>query len=128
MKGNADRAVAKRAADRIRGIFVPDESYFDEGFNRMAYSRWMANTPEGYGVANGIQEMVQYIQSGLIAKERLKHVLVVSEGMFEDENELDNIFRLVLDIGLEQFMSNREEMELQKNLRPDDKTGILISF
>jgi serine/threonine protein phosphatase PrpC len=122
------RAVTKRTEDRHRGIFVPEESYFDSSSHLQAYCRWMANTPEGYSVANGMDEMAQYIQSGFLETASLKYLLLISDGMIYQRSGCDTVLHNVLESGLENYMRNMEDWERENEVWPDDKTAILLEF
>ncbi|CAG7634531.1 protein phosphatase 2C domain-containing protein [Paenibacillus allorhizosphaerae] len=122
------RAEAKRTLDRKQGVFVPEEAYFQEQAHQQAYQRWMANTPEGYAVANGMEEMGQYIQIGTVETAELQSLLLISDGMVYPEGRHEEVIHKVLEIGLEAYMLEMEDWERSHRVRPDDKTAILLSF
>lgn len=128
VQGVPRRAAAKREADRRSGIFVPEESYFADSLHHQSYCRWMANTPEGYGVANGMDEMAGYIQSGVLDADRLRYVLLMSDGMIYPDKGCEAVLDGVLESGLEAYMMAMEDWERRSRVRPDDKTAILLEF
>ncbi|MFD0711585.1 PP2C family serine/threonine-protein phosphatase [Paenibacillus sp. GCM10027626] len=128
VKGNAERIRKKQAADRARGIFVPDEDYFEVPLHRQAYARWMANTPEGYSVANGMDEMADYIQRGVLDVAGLHYLLLISDGMVYPDQSFEAVLEQVLSIGIERYMLEMENWEKAHDVHPDDKTAVLLEF
>lgn len=125
VKGIADRARLKWELERQRGINVPDLQHDHEKY---AYYRTLANTPEGYSVANGMQDMDRYIATGKVSKNKLKHLLIVSDGMLHSEDNIADMLSTILTNGLAKYAEELEQIELKEGLRPDDKTAILITF
>lgn len=128
VSGISSRAKAKRERDRQNGLHVEEESTFAELTNRMAYHRAMANTPEGYGVANGMEEVVDYIQAGLLPAKGLTHLLLISDGMFHPDLPLEKTMEQLLDIGFDRYVEQVEAAEQAKQMRPDDRSAILFRF
>ena len=126
--GVSARAEAKRALDRKLGVFVPEEDYFREPVHQQAYQRWMANTPEGYSVANGMEEMGAYIQSGIVDTTQLQALLLISDGMVYPGGRHEDVIHAVREIGMEAYMLEMEDWERSNRVRPDDKTAILLQF
>lgn len=125
--GVSARAKAKRALDREQGKPVEDESFYAEVYPRLVYNRsQMANTPEGYGVANGTEEAADHIQTGLIPAEGLTHVLLVSDGMFHPELPLETTMEIIVRDGFEPYVAQVEEAEREKRMNPDDRSAVLI--
>jgi hypothetical protein len=129
VKGVSARAKAKRERDRQNGKTVEDEAGFAELYRVMVYNRAsMANTPEGYGVANGTEEAVGHIQSGLVPIEGLTHLLLISDGMFHPELPLETTMELILSEGIERYVERVEEAERNKSMIPDDRSAVLLSW
>ncbi|MBD2862043.1 PP2C family serine/threonine-protein phosphatase [Paenibacillus oceani] len=128
VNGISARAKAKRERDRQNGLHVEEESFFAELNNRMAYHRGMANTPEGYGVANGMTEAADYIQTGLVPAEGLTHLLLISDGMFHPDYSLDKTMELLLELGFDRYVEQVEAAEQAKQMRPDDRSAVLFRF
>lgn len=128
VSGVADRARARRERDRKNGIDVPDEAFFEVPRNRWVYQRWMANTPDGYGVANGTDEVQEYIQSGSLRTSGLTHLLLISDGMFFPGKSLEAAFEILLQSGFESYVELVKQAEQANGLQPDDRTAILLEF
>lgn len=122
------RAKEKRKLDRSHGIYVPEESYFQDGYHQESYCRWMANIPGGYGVANGMPEMKDYIQTGQFPIKKIRAVLLISDGLFDPDHKLDYVMKQVETKGLEEYAKDLEYKEQERGLRPDDKTGIWLEL
>lgn len=129
VKGVSARAKAKRALDRQNGRNVDEESSFAELHRVMVYNRtWMANAPEGYGVANGTEEAADHIQSGVVPIEGLGHLLLVSDGMFHPEHPLETTLKLILEEGFDRYVERVEAAERARDMMPDDRSAVLLSW
>ncbi|PEL14255.1 protein phosphatase 2C domain-containing protein [Bacillus sp. AFS017336] len=128
VKGISSRAKVKRENDRKKGIILPEESHFNSVKNQLIYNRSMANTVNGYSVANGKEAVRSYIQSGYIDFKDLKSILLISDGLFHPKVDLIHAFKLINAIGLEDYSVQLEKEELKNKTHSDDKTGIFISF
>lgn len=122
------RAKAKRQQDRTKGLDIPDEEFFDIKLNRLIYNRTLANTPEGYSVANGMHEVPQFIHFEKIEKKNLESLLLISDGLFFPGMELIDTFRKIKAQGFEQYVTELQNFEESNQLKMDDKSGILITF
>jgi hypothetical protein len=128
VKGLSERAKAKRERDRKNGLDVKDESYYANPIHSMIYNRWLANTPDGYGVANGMEEAGDYMQSGLIDREGLTEILLISDGMFYPGLTLESAMELMLAEGFERYVEKVEQAEREKGIRPDDRSAVLLKL
>lgn len=128
VKGISERAYEKREADRANGIYVPEEHFFEENVNKQAYHRWLANTPYGYGVANGMPEMKDYIQTGTVPRSEVKGLLLMSDGLYDLDEDLEQVYQSVAAKGLQSYIDDLEKYEIEHSLYSDDKTGIWIQL
>jgi len=126
VQGIHERAKRKRERDRSRGIQLPEESDFDSEEHRRIYNRTMANTPDGYSVANGTPEAEHYIDTGRVSLESVRSILLISDGMFLPGESLPETFQQIRAKGLENYAIDLEETERRGDLASDDKTGIWI--
>lgn len=122
------RAKIRREKERNQGLTLPNESYYRSIKNQLIYNRSMANTDDGYFVANGTEEAGKYIQSGFIDTKNLKSILLISDGLFHPNLDLKHTFKIIQQIGLEKYSYQLEQEELKNKTRSDDKTGIIIHF
>ncbi|MBD8499593.1 protein phosphatase 2C domain-containing protein [Paenibacillus arenosi] len=122
------RSRAKREVDRLNGISVQDEHYFEDRNNQMSYHRWMANIPGGYGIANGMEEACEYIQRGTLPSHNLHAILLITDGLFHPEESLEAACKMITQLGFEQYADLIELEERKRGLPADDRTGILIEF
>ncbi|RKN86424.1 protein phosphatase 2C domain-containing protein [Paenibacillus ginsengarvi] len=129
VSGVAARAKVKRAKEREMGKTVEDESYFENVHARIVYHRtFMANTAEGYGVANGTPEMESYIQAGVVPAEGLTHLLLISDGMFHPGLPLETTMERIVQEGFEPYVEQVEAAEKEKGMNPDDRSAVLFTF
>ncbi|PYI55423.1 protein phosphatase 2C domain-containing protein [Paenibacillus flagellatus] len=130
VNGVSARAKAKRAADRERGLPVEDESHYEELYNVLAYNRSvMANTPEGYGVANGTEEAAEHIRAGFVqASEQPTDLLLVSDGMFHPGVPLETTLEQIVQEGFETYVERVEAAERERGMRPDDRSAVLLQW
>jgi len=122
------RAKKRREKERRQGLILPDESYFQSIKNQLIYNRSMANTVDGYSVANGTEAVGNYIQLGAIDTRNLKSVLLISDGLFHPKFDLIHSFKVIKEIGLEEYSIRLEREEVKSKIHSDDKTGILVRF
>ncbi|MBO9129035.1 protein phosphatase 2C domain-containing protein [Bacillus sp. 165] len=128
VKGIGERARLKRREERGRGFIVPDESVFADRKQQILYNRTLANTPNGYTVANGSIEAGQFIQHGIEAIDTIKNILICSDGLFHPVLSLEEVAHAVWTNGLEQYVENLGDFEYKRGLHPDDKTAVVISL
>lgn len=128
VEGVPARAARKRAEDRQRGIYVPDDSFFEDPRREEEYCRWMANSPEGYGVANGMEEMRDFIQTGSIDPNSVRYLLLMSDGLILPGQSPAEVLPLIVNSELAVFAEHVERSERVAGRRPDDKTCVLLRF
>lgn len=128
VKDISTRAKMRREKERKQGLILPDESYYHSIKNQLIYNRSMANTVDGYSVANGTEVVGNYIQLGSINTKNLKSILLISDGLFHPKFDLIHSFKVIKEIGLEEYSKRLEMEELKSVVHSDDKTGIYIRF
>jgi serine/threonine protein phosphatase PrpC len=122
------RAREKRRHDRQAGLDVPVEETFRNRPNVLIYNRSMANTPEGYGVANGMAEVKNYVQSGTIDLSNLSSLLLITDGLFFPDKKLEFILESVKQKGLSKYIEEQTHYLTEKGMAIDDRTAILLTF
>lgn len=125
VKNNYQRAKLRWESDRKKGLPVPP---LDTAYQKQAYGRSMANTQNGYSVANGMDEMAHYVATGSIPRKGLKYVLIVSDGMFHPEQKEERVLTNILTDGIAEYAKSLEIYERNNGRHIDDKTGILLEF
>ncbi|HET7579669.1 MAG TPA: PP2C family serine/threonine-protein phosphatase, partial [Bacillales bacterium] len=105
-------------------------------------NRKKSNACDGYGVLNGEEEAIPFIEYGKINKIRLKHIIMISDGMFwpaKDPSQPADWEKTVTEIlknGLDSYADTLlkiegNDPECQTYIRlkkSDDKTGLVINF
>lgn len=106
-------------------------------------NRKKSNTFNGYGVLNGELQASDYFEYGRINKIELKHLIILSDGMFLPIELIpvgieywDYVIDCILKKGIEKYSRDLIEMEEEdpecvmypRLKKSDDKTGIIISF
>lgn len=112
-------------------MVLPDEKVFEhlsEEYKQLAYRRYKANYAGGYGIANGMEEMKNWVRGGRIDQASVRYLLLVSDGMLHERRELPDVTLKVIDLGVEQYAIELEQYELNHRLYTDDKTGILLKW
>lgn len=128
VKNISMRGLLSREIKRYNGMEIPNEEYFKKEKNKIAYHRQLANTPNGYSIANGMSEAKYYIQAGMVDIKNIKHVLIMSDGLFDSKSDLRIIFRKIVEEGLENYVEELIYYEKKYEKIPDDKTAILLTF
>ncbi|MFJ5760270.1 protein phosphatase 2C domain-containing protein [Neobacillus sp. NPDC093182] len=122
------RAKAWREELRKQGVKLPDEKYFQDRTHQLIFNRSLANKEYGYTVANGKEEVVNFIQHGQVTTSEIKRLLLITDGLFYPKCSMEETFKRIQTIGLEVYSIELERYEKKNNLRSDDKSGIMISL
>jgi serine/threonine protein phosphatase PrpC len=128
VKDISRRAQEKRNRDRQSGLKVPEEETFLNVENALIYNRSLANTAEGYTVANGMTEVKEYIQSGTIDRLNLAYLLLMTDGLFFPGKNLEFTLKNVIKKGLSRYAGELTHYLTKNGLKIDDRTGILLKF
>ena len=128
VKNISSRARIIREMDRFNGLNVQGERYFKDKQNRVIYNRKMANAPNGYSVANGMEEVEAYIQYGMLDTKGLNHVLLLSDGLFDPKGDLRKVYWEIAENGLEEYVNKLSSWEQDEKCDSDDKTAVLLYF
>lgn len=126
VKGISKRAKQQREEDRKKGLSVPDEVIFDDKKEQLRYNRYMANTLNGYSVANGMNEVISFIQQGKLLRQEITNLFICSDGLFHPDWPLKTSAQFVWDHGFKKYIKIIEELEAKQLIHPDDKTAITI--
>ncbi|MGG3279244.1 protein phosphatase 2C domain-containing protein [Paenibacillus solani] len=104
-------------------------------------NRFKSNTDEGYGVLNGEPQAVRFLEYGNINKSRLKHVILLTDGLFwppkdipVDQSYWEYTAQRILEKGLEQYAhdllgieeADPECLTHARFKKSDDKTGMVV--
>lgn len=106
-------------------------------------NRRKSNSVKGYGVLNGEPQADDYFEYGKINKIGLKHLIVLTDGMFLPQEVIppgssywDYVAKSILDKGIEKYgielidleETDPECIKYHRFKKSDDKAGVLISF
>jgi len=106
-------------------------------------NRQYANQPDGYSVINGEPELLHHLESGRIARQGLKHLLMMTDGIYpwlpayplaaeRSHHFVQDVIHQGLQVYVDQLSRwEVEDPECRQSERfkmSDDKTGILITF
>src|SRR5699024_12439132 len=114
-----------RKINRYKSIDVSDEKHFLNQKNKIAKHSQMTNTPNGYSVANRMEEAKDHMQYGMVDLDNLKHVLITSDGLFDPQNNIQDVYRKIEKDGLEEYVQKLSIYESDHGIKADDKTAIL---
>ncbi len=128
VKGISKRAKKKREEDRKKGLSVPEEHIFQDVREQLKYNRYLANMPNGYSVANGMKEAMNYLQYGELQVEELSGIFICSDGLFHPDWSLEQTVAYIKKNSIEEYVVIIEQLEGEQRIRPDDKTLIMIDF
>ncbi|WP_020062015.1 protein phosphatase 2C domain-containing protein [Bacillus sp. 123MFChir2] len=126
VRGISKRAKQQREEDRKKGLSVPDEVIFNDKKEQLRYNRYMANTLNGYSVANGMNEAISFIQQGKLLRQEITNLFICSDGLFQHNWSLETSAQFVWEHGIEEYIKIIEELEAKQLIHPDDKTAITI--
>jgi serine/threonine protein phosphatase PrpC len=122
------KAKARREEQRKQGVKIPDEEYYQERTHQLFFNRSLANKEYGYTVANGKKEVLKFIQHGQVNISEIKSLLLITDGLFHPKYSIEETFNKIQTIGLIKYSMELEQYEKRKNLRSDDKSGIMIQL
>jgi len=106
-------------------------------------NRQYTNQPSGYSVINGEPELAHHLESGRIARQGLKHLLFITDGIYpwqplypHNAEQKQAFVQDIIHQGLRAYVEQlckweAEDPECTQSERfkmSDDKTGILLSF
>lgn len=128
VKGISTRAKQWREDQRKQGKKLPAEEYFQDITQQLIFNRSLANKPNGYSVANGKEEVANFIQYGQVKISAVKTLLMITDGLFHPHDSIEETFKKIDQSGIDRYAIELEDFEKKHNLRHDDKSGILISF
>ncbi|MEH6889594.1 protein phosphatase 2C domain-containing protein [Bacillus sp. JJ864] len=126
VKGISKRAKQQREEDRKKGLSVPNEAIFNDKKEQLRYNRYMANTLNGYSVANGMNEAISFIQQGKLLRQEITNLFICSDGLFHLDWTLETSAQFVWEHGIKKYIKIIEELEAKQLIYPDDKTAIII--
>lgn len=110
---------------------------------QLKVNRYLANTPDGYGVLNGETSAVEFVEYGQINRQGLLHLLLFSDGLFlpkkvvpEGVHYWEFIAKNILQKGLKGYIDDLVALEEEdpeclqypRFKKSDDKTVVMISF
>lgn len=128
VQGISKRAKKKREEDREKGLPVPEEHVFQDVWEQLKYNRYLANMPNGYSVANGMKEAMDYLQYGELQVAEVSGIFICSDGLFHPEWSLEQTVAYIRKNSIKEYVAIIERLEGENRIRPDDKTIIIIDF
>ncbi|MBM7702954.1 protein phosphatase 2C domain-containing protein [Metabacillus iocasae] len=128
VEGISKRAKQHRERERLKGVALPDESYFNVRKNALIYNRSLANVKNGYGVLNGDPAADMYFHTGSIKREDCCELLLISDGLFPKDKKWEDMFQFISTNGLERYARDLVSYEEKHSAYQDDKTGIFIQL
>ncbi|MGG3469757.1 protein phosphatase 2C domain-containing protein [Neobacillus pocheonensis] len=128
VKDISKRAKEWREDQRKQGVKIADEEYFQDITQQLIFNRSLANKQDGYTVANGKEEVVNYIQHGQVNISEIKTLLMMTDGLFHPQFSIEESFKKILKSGINSYSNELGHFEKKNNLRQDDKAGIMIQF
>ncbi len=128
VQGISKRAKKKREEDREKGLPIPEEHVFQDVREQLKYNRYLANMPNGYSVANGMKEAMDYLQYGELQVAEVSGVFICSDGLFHPEWSLEQTVAYIRKNSIKEYVAIIERLEGENRIRPDDKTVIMIDL
>jgi serine/threonine protein phosphatase PrpC len=126
--GISNRARQHREKVRREGKNIPNEDFYQIKRNALIYNRYLANKVNGYAVLNGDQASEHFLHIGMLPKEEVQEIVMITDGLFPKDRNWERMVRQIQNEGLEQYATDIVEFEKRNNLHQDDKTGIYIKF
>ncbi|WP_051663077.1 protein phosphatase 2C domain-containing protein [Alicyclobacillus macrosporangiidus] len=132
VEGISERAHRHRLERLKAGEEIDLEDYTDPA-RAALYNRTLANTPWGYTVANGTDEVKDGVQVGVIDPVGLEQLIIVSDGLLYPDHggpraDWDRTARLIRRHGMASYIAHVVSLEHDLGIRPDDKTALVLHF
>lgn len=118
----------RREEDREKGLPIPEEHVFQDVREQLKYNRYLANMPNGYSVANGMKEAMDYLQYGELQVAEVSGLFICSDGLFHPEWSLEQTVAYIRKNSIKEYVAIIERLEGENRIRPDDKTVIMIDL
>lgn len=118
----------RREEDREKGLPIPEEHVFQDVREQLKYNRYLANMSNGYSVANGMKEAMDYLQYGELQVAEVSGVFICSDGLFHPEWSLEQTVAYIRKNSIKEYVAIIERLEGENRIRPDDKTVIMIDL
>lgn len=128
VKGIGERSRKVRDEQRNLGMDIPDEKYFLDSKNFMVFMRTLANKPNGYTVANGMDEVSEFIYCNSFSLKGTKALLLITDGLFPPNDNWSFMIDFILHKGIKSYADYLIDFQLKENTRVDDKTGLILYF
>ncbi|NEY99093.1 hypothetical protein G4D62_07240 [Bacillus shackletonii] len=140
---NVENAAIAKWKDMIDKGIRNREDLFENVKDILISNRQKSNTLDGYGVLNGENQALDYVESGKINRIGLKHLILLTDGMFLPAESIPNsinywnyVVECILSKGIEKYTRDLIDLEetdpecvrFPRFKKSDDKTGMMISF
>lgn len=128
VKDISSRAKGWREEQRTQGVNLPEEEYFQDITHQLIFNRSLANKLYGYSVANGKEDVLNFIQHGDVNISEIKTLLLITDGLFHPDYSIEETFKKIDQTGIDRYAFELEQFEENNHIRHDDKSGIIIRF
>ncbi|CDQ20493.1 Protein phosphatase 2C [Halobacillus karajensis] len=128
VKGISARAKQKREGERLKGRKLPEESHFNKTIHKLRYNRQLANVDGGYTVANGMKEVMDYLDKGVLRTQGIQDLFIMTDGLFHPELSLEESYYKVKQQGLRAYIDQLTQYLKERSLHVDDRSALWIQL
>lgn len=140
---HVDRIALEKWNKLIHSGVHSQKELFSEIRGQLRENRYLANTPNGYGVLNGEANAVDFVEYGRVNRQGLQHFLLFSDGLFFPKRLVPVgvhywtfMANQILQKGLKGYIDDLVALEEEdpdcvqypRFKKSDDKTGMMITF
>lgn len=140
---HVDRMASEKWIKLIKSGVRSQKELFAGIKDQLKANRYLANTPDGYGVLNGEDSAVEFVEYGRVNRQGIMHVLLFTDGLFLPKEVVPDethywkfIANMLVRKGLKGYIddlvaleeTDPECIQYPRFKKSDDKTAMMLSF
>ena len=140
---HVDRMASEKWIKLIKSGVRSQKELFAGIKDQLKENRYLANTSDGYGVLNGEDSAVEFVEYGRVNRQGIMHVLLFTDGLFLPKEVVPDethywkfIANMLVRKGLKGYIddlvaleeTDPECIQYPRFKKSDDKTAMMLSF
>lgn len=140
---HVDRMASEKWIKLIKSGVRSQKDLFAGIKDQLKENRYLANTQDGYGVLNGEDSAVEFVEYGRVNRQGIMHVLLFTDGLFLPKEVVPDethywkfIASMLVRKGLKGYIddlvaleeTDPECIQYPRFKKSDDKTAMMLSF
>lgn len=140
---HVDRMASEKWIKLIKSGVRSQKELFAGIKDQLKENRYLANTSDGYGVLNGEDSAVEFVEYGRVNRQGIMHILLFTDGLFLPKEVVPDetyywkfIANMLVRKGLKGYIddlvaleeTDPECIQYSRFKKSDDKTAMMLSF